>query len=328
MDKPYISFIIPTICSRLNIFEIINDIEKFSNFDYEVVISYYKKKESNKIICDRLNSIANCKRKVIGSKSESSGANRNKGAQNATGDFLCFIDDDVTLDNSFFYYLNKFQLNKNFVYFPEIHNEIYLQYPLGDHVGGKSYVSACFIIDRKKFTELGYMDETLNIYREDSEFFIRCKRNGMTLEFMDNAFVNHPIRFLKWKTFKAIFLKNEYEPLFHKMTSGNYYGVLTRNCSSTLPNKYGFSIVFYFITLLLITIGLGLIFNLYIFFALIFLYILFSMSMTSLFIYLNRKILKYKNIKNLSILSIYLLLMPILFISRVIGSIKYRHFAI
>lgn len=328
MDKPYISFIIPTICSRLTIFETINNIEKFSNFDYEVIISYYKKKNSNKLICDRLNSQTNCKIKVIESKSESSGANRNKGAQNATGNFLCFIDDDVTLENSFFYYLNKFELNNNFVYFPEIHNEIYLQYPLGDHVGGKSYVSACFIINRKKFAELGYMNETLNIYREDSEFFIQCKRNGMILEFMDNTFVNHPIRFLKWKTFKTIFLKNEYEPLFHKMTSGNYYGVLTRNSYSTLPNKHGFSIVFYFITLLLITIGLVIIYNLYIFFVLVLLYILFSMSMTSLFIHLNRKILKYKILKNLSILSIFLLLLPILFISRVIGSIKYRHFTV
>ena len=328
MAKPYISFIIPTICSRSNIFDIIRDLEKFSNFQYEIIISYYQKKDSDESICHGLKNINSNIIKVIESKSESSGANRNTGAQHATGQFLCFIDDDITLDISFFSYIDKSTLDNNCVYFPEIHNEIYLPYPLGDHVGGKSYVTACFIIATKQFEAAGNMNKLLNIYREDSEFFIRCKKNGMALKFMDNAFVNHPVRFIKWKTFKTIFLKQKYEPLFHKITSGNYCGVLKGNLYSTLPNRYGFSVVFYFIILLLITIILGVKFNLYIISALISLYVFFSIFMTSLFIKLNRKLLKFKILKNLSILAIYLLLMPILFISRAIGSIKYKHFTI
>ena len=39
---------------------------------------------------------------------------------------------------------------------------------------------------------------------------------GVVLKFMDNVYVYHPIRFFKWKIFKTIFKKNEYEPLFHK----------------------------------------------------------------------------------------------------------------
>ena len=328
MSNPYISFIIPTICSRSNIFDIINDVTKLSNFQYEIVISYYQKSDSDKIICNKLKSINNGMIKIKESKSSSIGANRNSGARYATGKFLCFIDDDITMDSSFFSYIDRFALDENSVYFPEIRNEIHLPYPLGDHVGGKSYVSACFIIGRKQFADIGYMNETLNIYREDSELFIRCKKNGMTLMFMDNAFVNHPVRFIKWKTFKTIFMKNEYEPLFNRITSGNYYGVLTRNLYSTLPDQYGFSIVFYFFLFFLTIVILGLILNLYILIFLILSYAIFSVSITSLFIHLNRKILRIKILKNLSIVSIYLLLMPILFVSRTIGSIKYKHFTI
>lgn len=328
MVNSYVSFIIPTICTRSNIFNIIGDIERFSNFQYEIIISYYEKPDSDKSIYNRLNSLNNKVIKVIESKSESIGANRNNGAKHATGQFLCFTDDDIKFDLSFFSYIDKLALENNCVYFPEILNEIYLPYPLGDHVGGKSYVSACFIIDRKHYEDAGYMNELLNIYREDSEFFIRCKKNGMTLKFIDNAFVNHPVRFITWKTLKTIFFKQQYEPLFHKITTGNYCGVLSGNVYSTLPNSYGFSVVFYFITSLLISIILGIIFNLYIIFSLLLLYIFFSIVMTSLFIKLNRKLLKFKLLKKLSILSIYFLLMPILFISRMIGSIKYKHFTI
>ncbi|MGE9811457.1 glycosyltransferase family 2 protein, partial [Ferroplasma acidiphilum] len=230
-----------------NIFEIIDSIQNSHLENYEIIVSYYNEyKYTNEDIILKLNDINNNKMRVVNSKIGSSGGNRNSGARAAVGKYLCFVDDDVTLDNSLFQYIKNSKLQETYIYFPEIKNEIYVPYPLGDHVGGKSYVSACFLISRKAFIEIGYMNEKLNAYRDDSEFFIRATKMGIKLLFMESVYVFHPIRFLKWKTFISIFNKQQYEPLFHKLTSGDYDRVIQKRFISTTANKYGLSIIFYY----------------------------------------------------------------------------------
>lgn len=329
-DSVYYSFIIPTLASRTNIFKIINSIENSGMQNYEIIIPYYNKYNySNKDIILKLKSISNNKIRIVNSKIGSSGENRNLGSQIARGIFLCFVDDDVTLDNSLFLYLKNNRLQEKCIYFPEIKNEIYVPYPLGDHVSGKAYVSACFVISKKAFIEIGFMNEKLNAYRDDSEFFIRATKIGIKLLFMETAYVYHPIRFLKWKTFINIFRKQEYEPLFHKLISGNYNGVIQSRLVSTTPNKYGFSVVFYYALAISIFISLFLLFNfIYILIFLVLIYILLSLFFTSLFIHFNKKFLGKKLLKSLPVLSIIAILLPIYLGGRIIGSIKYKHFTI
>lgn len=326
----YYSFIIPTIASRDNIFQIINSIENSGMQNYEIIISYYNKYSySNKNIILKLKSINNNKIRIVNSKIDSMGENKNLGSQIARGAFLCFIDDDITLDNSLFLYLKNNKLQEKCIYFPEIKNEIYVPYPLGDHVGGKSYVGACFVISKKAFIEIGYMNEKLTVFRDDSEFFIRATKMGINLLFMETAYVYHPIRFLKWKTFISIFKKQEYEPLFHKLISGNYNGVIQNRLVSSTSNKYGFSVVFYYALAISIFISILLLFSLvYILIFLVLIYILLSLFFTSLFIHFNKKFLNNKLLKLLSMLSIIAILLPIYLGGRIIGSIKYRHFTI
>ena len=329
-DSVYYSFIIPTLASRPNIFKIIDSIQNSGLENYEIIVSYYNRdKYSDKDIILKLQGINNNKIRIVNSKIGSSGGNRNSGSSTARGVYLCFVDDDVTLDNSLFLYLKNNKLQEKCIYFPEIKNEIYVPYPLGDHVSGKSYVSACFVISKKTFMEIGYMNEKLNAYRDDSEFFIRATKMGIDLLFMESVYIFHPIRFLKWKTFSSMFDKQQYEPLFHKLTSGDYNRVIKKGLISTTANRYGFSIIFYYALTISIFIFLLLFFSfVYILVSIILIYILLSIFFTLLFIHFNIKFLNNKLLKLFSRISITAILWPLYFVARVVGSIKYKHFTI
>ena len=323
-----ISFVIPTIAARESLFALLNTLNNFSVPNSEILVVLQTSKRNNPHIIKKLQNHEGIKL-IINQGTKSSGSNRNVGATLATGQFLCFIDDDIFLDKSFLSAIENFSPNPNMIYFPEIKNTESVPFPLGDHVGGRSFVSACFIISKTTFLSCGLFNEKLNIYREDSEFFIRAKRKGMILHILENAYVWHPVRYVNGNTLKSFFTKNMLEPLFHKLTSGNYEGVLKQHVFSTLPNKYGVSVVTYFIALsatifwLLVLTG-----QVWIISILIFIYLVFAVLPT--FIYIRKPTFFNSHLKLRSIpsITIYLVILPEIFLARLLGSIIYRHFAV
>lgn len=324
---PRCSFIIPTVANRENIFEIINIIKNASLKNCEIIVVTQISDKNNPWIKNKLEELSDILL-IRNSGIDSVPMKRNLGVDSSTGDILCFIDDDVTLDTSLINFLANIRTCNGNIYFPEIKNSTYVPFPLGDHVGGKSYVSACFIMCRADFDKIGGMNECLLTYRDDSEYFIRAVRNGLCLNFIPDTFVWHPIRYTNFKTVRSFFIKNKVEPLFHKLTKGNYYGLLGDRKISLTPNSYGFSILTYFlIAVSALSIAL-LFFSPKIFIILIFIYAMFSMIPSSLYMFHPDWFLKDQNRLRLASLSIYMIIFVILIPARLIGSLKYRHFTL
>ena len=323
-----LSFIIPTVGARENIFTIIDQLKRGIKGSFEIIVVLQPSKGNREDIVKMFVGLPGIRLETNKGKL-SSGANRNRGAEKATGKFICFIDDDITLEESFITFLNEGILDENTVYFPEIRNERHVPFPLGDHVGGRSYVSACFVVSKGAFLQTGHFNEELNIYREDSEFFIRARMNGLELKFVEDVFVQHPVRFTNGKTIRSFFTKNTYEPLFHKITGGEYHGVMKSHFTSTLPGRQGFSIVTYFISLavsimvLLLIIGLAQVIPF-----LMVSYLILATVPTFVYIHKPEIFLDHGKLYKIPLIAIYLLIMPELFVARLIGSIRYGHFAI
>ncbi|MHB8560214.1 MAG: glycosyltransferase family 2 protein [Thermoplasmataceae archaeon] len=321
------SFIIPTVANRENIFGIIDSIQNSSLNDYEIIVVVQLSRKNNTAILNKIQDLDSAKI-LMHSGIDSVPLKRNLGANASSGDILCFIDDDVSMDTSLLKFLNDADLPEGTVFFPEIKNPLDLPYPLGDHVGGKSFVSACFIIRRDDFFRNGPMNDQLLTYRDDSEFFIRAVKNGLKLQFIQNAFAWHPVRFTKLRTIKSIFFKNTYEPLFHRLTQGDYHGVLVPGRISFTANRYGFSIISYFLAIFLALFFFFMFVDPIILLALVVIYCGYAIIPASLYFYSPKFFIRTGVRRRLASLSIYLILLVVLIPSRIIGSFRYHHFTL
>lgn len=323
-----ISFVIPTVGTRENLLALINTLKSFPEENSEILVVLQFSKRNNPQILKKLQNLKGINL-IVNSGVKSSGSNRNIGASVATGQFLCFIDDDISLDHSFTSALKASTFDTNTIYFSEIKNKESVPFPLGDHVGGKSYVSACFIISRVAFRTCGPFNEYLNVYREDSEFFIRARKKGFDLKFMQNTYVWHPVRFTNFGTIRSFFTKNTYEPLFHKITQGEYKGVLQPHLLSTIPNKFGSSLAIYYVLIAVALLSsISILGHLVVALYLIILYFVVSILPTSVYILLPSFFYVGKKRYILPMVSIYMILFPEIFVARLVGSVRYRHFTI
>ena len=321
------SFIIPTVANRDSIFGIIDFLKKVNSNLCEIIVVIQSSSKNDPAILKKIENTESIVH-LINYGIDSVPMKRNLGAKASTGEVICFIDDDVSLDYSMLKFLNEGHLSKGTIYFPEIRNSIFLPYPLGDHVGGKSFVSACFVMFRDDFFRNGPMDDRLLTYRDDSEFFIRAVRNGFKLKFIQDTFVWHPVRFTKLRTIKSIFLKNISEPLFHRLTHGEYYSVLEPGRISFTANRHGFSILSYSLAIS-ISVMLFLLFeDPIILFTFIIIYCVYSVIPTFVYFYYPEFFLRSRFRKKIISLSIYLVLILVLIPSRIIGSVKHRHFTL
>jgi GT2 family glycosyltransferase len=321
------SFVIPTLARRENIFDLVETITTSHLESYEIIIVIQLSGKNLSVIYDRLREM-NTVKIVYNRELNSIPLGRNIGAKNASGNIICFIDDDVTIDNTFLEYLKCSKLASDTIYFPEIKNKTSVPFPLGDHVGGRSFVGACFLIGRETFLNSRGMDPDFLTYRDDSEFFIRMKKSGFKLEFITEVYVWHPVRFTKFSTIMSFFRKNELEPLFHKKTGGVYDGVIEKHILSFLPNKFGFSILTYFLIGTISLLFIILLTNPSILIFLIFIYVIFSLVPSSAYFVNPQIFLRSRYLSSIATLSIYFILFVVLIPARLLGSIKYKHFTL
>ena len=321
------SFIIPTVGARENIFKIIEAISESGLENYEIIVVLQIIAKTQKVITDNLEKVRGINL-VTRTNYDSIPLARNRGAEMSNGKILCFFDDDVSPTDGMFKFLGEIEDISSKILFPEIKNIEYVPFPLGDHVGGRAFVSACFMISREEYLRLGGMNGRLSLFRDDSEFFIRAVKNGFRLEFIPNVYVWHPVRFTDPKSIKLMFRKQKLEPLFHKLVSGSYAGVLQPKPYNFLANRHGFSVASYFLISSIILIAVFAVTSPLILSVLILGYLWLLTLPSTLYFKKPRAFLARKLSRLLIKISIYLIIFPVFICARIIGSIKYRHFTI
>ncbi|MEM3193171.1 MAG: hypothetical protein QW292_14025, partial [Candidatus Parvarchaeota archaeon] len=162
----------------------------------------------------------------------------------------------------------------------------------------------------------------------DTEFFIRAIKLGIKIEFIDGAFVNHPVRFTKFSTFRSFFKKNTQEPLFHKLVNGDYAGILQSGFLSSIPNRYGFSFSSYFLFFWLIIFVGSYAFGLVLpFLALLLSFAIVVAVGVSVWNYYGEKLFGGPSSRLFQII-LYFAYICVTIPARIAGSIKYRHFTL
>ena len=326
VERKY-SFIIPTVGDRENIFKIIEAINGSGLENYEIIAVLQIIAKTQKTIRDDLEKVYGIKL-ITTTEFASTSLARNRGAEISHGGILCFIDDDVLPPDEMFTFLGEIGYISCRILFPEIKNSEYIPFPLGDHVGGRAFVSACFIINREEYLRLGGMNGRLSLFRDDSEFFIRAVKNGLRLEFIPDVYVWHPVRFTNSKAIRQMFRKQKLEPLFHKLVSGDYAAVLQPKPYSFLANRYGFSVAGYFLISSVILIAVLATVSPLILSVLLLGYLGLSTIPSTLYFRKPRVFLAGKLSRLLIKTSIYLIIFPVFIYARIIGSIRYRHFTL
>ena len=131
-------------------------------------------------------------------------ANRNNGAHHASGEWLCFIDDDCIASKGWLAALRKassdegIDLMEGRTTVPDQADDPFL-HSVSNKEGG-AYWSCNLAIRRKRFLTLGGFDEDfLEAASEDMEFARRFHANKLRSNFYPEALVYHPVRTIGWR---------------------------------------------------------------------------------------------------------------------------------
>ncbi len=156
---------------------------------------------------------------------------RNAGVETASGELICFTDDDVLLPNNFLE--QAIQLTEETkadllggpnIGFPtqlvgEYLSDVVLKYSLGNGMRKKFVISGgngkgrnsknlstCnLVIKKKTFQELGGFDSRLGYGGEDTEFLYRAEKKGLRLVYHPDFFIWHQRRSFPFGHMKQLF---------------------------------------------------------------------------------------------------------------------------
>jgi GT2 family glycosyltransferase len=139
-------------------------------------------------------------------------ANRNNGARHATGEWLCFIDDDCLASKQWiaaFRHASKketIDLMEGQTTIPD-QSDTPFQHAVSNEEGG-AYWSCNLAVRRERFLAVGGFDEDfLEAASEDMEFAHRFHAHHFVSEFTPEALVYHPVRPIGWRIlWKRLFL--------------------------------------------------------------------------------------------------------------------------
>jgi GT2 family glycosyltransferase len=146
-------------------------------------------------------------------------ANRNHGARQATGEWLCFLDDDCIASPQ---WLTALAAAVN----PSLDmiegrtettpmRDTPFEHVVFNHNGG-AYLSCNLAVRRERFLALGGFDEDfLEAASEDTEFAHRFHAHGFHSIFCPEAVVTHPVRPAGWRGIWKRLLLVRWESLYH-----------------------------------------------------------------------------------------------------------------
>lgn len=122
-------------------------------------------------------------------------ASRNDGIRAAKGDFLLFADSDAEFDAACLKKLTD-EIEGADVTFPKViraNGEIIS--PITDYEEKYCMNSMLFLMRRGALERMGhYFDEFMQIYGEDSDFFMRAQVLGVRIRYVPAAVAYHPVR--------------------------------------------------------------------------------------------------------------------------------------
>ena len=135
---------------------------------------------------------------VFPPKNKGNGAGINYGYKHVKTSFFVYIDCDVYFQKNLFKILLKAGKKiKNFgILSPKQLNENQEAYVIGkdEKLGLKklSYANgAVMLFNKKDFKKVGYFDEKIFLYFEESDYFIRCHKKRRNIYFIENAICTH-----------------------------------------------------------------------------------------------------------------------------------------
>lgn len=130
--------------------------------------------------------------KILRNKSNKGPAvSRNIGIKESKAEFIFFVDSDVFLTKDI---LNKFLKYKNYdIMFPRIiFEDKTLMYPSNQKEENYLKASTVFLIKKKSLINNSLLfDELYYMVEEDTDFFIRCKLNGLKCKYAKEATAIH-----------------------------------------------------------------------------------------------------------------------------------------
>lgn len=231
--NPKISIIIPTLNEEKIIEKTIQNLRNLKDISYEIIISDGKSTDKTIEIAKKYAD------KVVvydGKTRQTIGMGRNLGAQQATGDFLVFLDSDLYIPNINQFFnktIENFKKDKKLValtvclkVFPEVAtlsdkvifkivNYIFFFFNNVFHTGGAS--GEFQMIRADIFNKLGGYNETLAA-AEDNELFVRLAKVGRTHIEM-SLFILHTSRRahkIGWPKLLSSWLRNHFSMVMYK----------------------------------------------------------------------------------------------------------------
>lgn len=177
---------------------------------------------------------------------------RNLGIKNSTGEFICFMDADVWVDElciqKFLLEIDKYDI----VYtIPVLENEL----PIFPIIFAKNYpvISALFMIKRASLNRLDMsFDEIYKIYNEDLDFFLRCKLFKLKAKYIKEAKAYHWIKENKNPSYRyymdlrnSIYAYLKFYKIKEKIVGFPSIKIITMNIINFLRNRNTWSTIYF-----------------------------------------------------------------------------------
>ncbi len=196
------SIIIPTI-GRASLCSLLDSLERAGERDAQEIVLVDDRKESEPLDTGERDSSFSERIKIVRSGGRGPAAARNAGWRTATGEWMCFLDDDVVVDAG---WAADLRADLAAVSDDVAGIQARIDVPLPSdrkatdwerNVGGlatSSWITADMAYRRSVLERLGGFDERFKrAYREDSDLAIRARRAGYTLQ-AGRRRTHHPVR--------------------------------------------------------------------------------------------------------------------------------------